>query len=137
MVFRIAIVPDKASLNFNNNLPAPMFEHHKKPLLPRRVFVARMTRSAALALGVVLVSLGAGMAGYHHFESMTWMDAFENASMILAGMGAVSPVNTEAGKFFAGCYALYSGLALITVLALIFTPLLHRFLHKFHLAEDK
>ena len=56
--------------------------------------------------------------------------------MILSGMGPVAPMQTPAGKLFAGCYALFSGLALITTLAVIFAPLFHRFLHKFHLDTD-
>jgi hypothetical protein len=114
-----------------------MFEHRTRPLLSRRAFLARMARNAAAAALVVAFSLGVGMAGYHHFENLGWLDAFENASMILSGMGPVSPVVTDGGKFFAGCYALYSGLALVMTVGLIFAPVLHRALHKFHLAEDK
>jgi hypothetical protein len=51
-------------------------------------------------------------------------------------MGPVTPMQSTAGKLFAGCYALFSGLALITTLAVIFAPLFHRFLHKFHLDTD-
>ena len=53
--------------------------------------------------------------------------------MILSGMGPVAPVQTTAGKLFAGCCALFSGLALISTVAVVFAPLFHRFLHKFHL----
>ena len=113
-----------------------MFEQRKKPLLPRRAFYLRMARSLALALAIVMVSLGIGMAGYHGFERRSWLDAFLNAAMILSGMGPVAPMQTTGGKLFAGCYALFSGLALITTLAVIVAPLFHRFLHKFHLDAD-
>ena len=113
-----------------------MFEQRKKPLLPRRAFYLRMARSLALALAIVMVSLGIGMAGYHGFEGLSWLDAFLNAAMILSGMGPVAPMQTTGGKLFAGCYALFSGLALITTLAVIVAPLFHRFLHKFHLDAD-
>ena len=113
-----------------------MFEQRRKPLLTRPAFYARMARSLALAFAITLVSLGIGMAGYHGFEKLSWLDAFLNAAMILSGMGPVSPLQTVAGKLFAGCYALFSGLALITTLAVIFAPLFHRFLHKFHLDTD-
>ena len=96
-----------------------------------------MAQTILMALALILVSLGIGMAGYHGFEKLSWLDSFENAAMILSGMGPVSPVNTDAGKFFAGCYALYSGLALVSTVALIFAPIFHRFLHKFHLPDDK
>ena len=113
-----------------------MFEPRKKPLLPRRAFYARVAWSLALAFSIVLVSLGIGMAGYRAFENLSWLDAFLNAAMILSGMGPVAQMQTAAGKLFAGCYALFSGLALITTLAVIFAPLFHRFLHKFHLDTD-
>ena len=40
-----------------------------------------------------------------------------------------------AGKLFAGCYALYSGLAVLAAIGLIFAPLVHRMLHRFHADE--
>jgi len=114
-----------------------MFEHRSKPLLPRRQFYARLARCAALALLLVAVALGVGMAGYHSLEPMSWVDAFVNAAMILSGMGPVSSLQTDGGKIFAGCYALFSGLAFITSIGVVFAPLFHRFLHKFHLEESR
>jgi len=113
-----------------------MFEQRKKPLLPRRAFYVRMARSLALALAITLVSLIIGMIGYHSLEGLSWLDAFHNAAMILSGMGPVTPIQTTAGKLFAAGYALYSGLALISTLAVIIAPIFHRFLHKFHLETD-
>ncbi|MGA3141887.1 MAG: hypothetical protein ABSF10_02450 [Verrucomicrobiota bacterium] len=114
-----------------------MFEHRSQPLLPRRQFYARMARSAAVALLVIAVALGIGMVGYRAFESMSWVDAFVNAAMILSGMGPVSSLQTNGGKIFAGCYALFSGLAFITSIGIVFAPAFHRFLHKFHVEESK
>ncbi len=114
-----------------------MFEHRSKPLLPRRQFYARMARSAALALLVVAVALGIGMVGYRAFEPMSWVDAFVNAAMILSGMGPVSSLQTDAGKIFAGCYALFSGLAFLSSIGIFAVPVVHRFLHKFHQEEAK
>jgi hypothetical protein len=110
-----------------------MFEHRRDPLLPRRVFFGRLARSAGLGSLIILVSLVFGMAGYHFLEKMSWLDAFANAAMILSGMGPLGPLQTAAGKLFAGCYALYSGLALVTSVGVIFAPVYHRFIHKFHL----
>ena len=75
------------------------------------------------------------MLGYHFFERLNWLDAFLNAAMILAGMGPVNNVNSEAGKIFAGCYAIYSGIAFLSTVAVIFTPVVHRLLHKLHFDE--
>jgi hypothetical protein len=109
-----------------------MFEHHTSPLLPRSAFFTRLARSLGVGLVGVALCLGLGMAGYHHFENLSWVDAFANAAMILSGMGPLNPLQTNAGKLFAGCYALFSGLAFITISGIILAPVAHRFLHKFH-----
>ena len=114
-----------------------MFEHRRQPLIPRRLFYVRMARGATLGLAIILVSLGIGMAGYHFLEHMAWLDAFVNAAMILSAMGPLGPLQTSAGKFFAGSYALFSGLAFITSIGVVFAPVFHRFLHRFHLEEKE
>jgi hypothetical protein len=100
-------------------------------------YYKRVARGFALCLLITAFALGVGMVGYHSFESMSWVDAFVNAAMILSGMGPVSPLQTVGGKIFAGFYALFSGLAFITILGIIFLPAIHRFLHKFHMGESK
>lgn len=114
-----------------------MFEPKSKPLLPRPSYYARLARSAAIALLVIVIALGTGMFGYHHFEGMPWIDAFANAAMILSGMGPLAPLTTAKGKLFAGFYALFSGLAFIVIMGIVFAPVVHRFMHRFHLESDK
>jgi len=113
-----------------------MFEHRKAPLLSRRAFYARLARSAGIGFLMVLISLSIGIMGYHFFENLPWIDAFANAAMILSGMGPLSTLQTSSGKLFAGCYALFSGLAFLIIMGLVFAPVVHRFLHKFHLELD-
>jgi hypothetical protein len=113
-----------------------MYEHKTRPLLPRKVYYQRLARHAALGIVVIVVSLSLGMTGYHCLEKLPWVDAFLNAAMILSGMGPVATLQTSAGKLFAGFYALYSGIALISILGIIFAPVIHRFLHKFHLEDE-
>jgi hypothetical protein len=108
-----------------------------KPLAPLSVFARRMLASTAVGSGLVVVSLAVGMAGYHSYEGLPWIDAFLNASMILSGMGPLLQPVTTGGKLFAGTYALYSGLAVLVIAGVMFGPVVHRFLHRFHLeAED-
>jgi hypothetical protein len=111
----------------------------RRPLPPRRAFLARVAQSSLVALGLIVASLCVGMVGYHFTEDMPWIDSFVNAAMILSGMGPVGELHTYGGKLFAGCYALYSGLALITIAAVLLAPVVHRFLHRFHieLGTDK
>jgi hypothetical protein len=53
--------------------------------------------------------------------------------MILSGMGPLTNLQTDSGKLFAGLYASFSGLAFILIVGLMFGPVIHRFLHQFHL----
>jgi hypothetical protein len=110
-----------------------MYEHKKSPLLPRSVYLKRLAQHFALAAAIIGFALGIGILGYHHFDRLPWLDAFENAAMILSGMGPLTQSEPDAGKIFAGCYALFSGLAFITSMGVVFAPVLHRFLHRFHL----
>ena len=115
-----------------------MLEHRREPVLPRRLFMWRFLRNAALAGGVIAGSLAIGAVGYHATEGMPWLDAVLNAAMILTGMGPVNELHTAAGKLFATGYALFSGVAFLTVVAVLLAPVVHRFLHRFHLEmEDK
>ena len=113
------------------------FESKRQPLLSRSAFTGRLIASFAASSLIIAVSLLGGMAGYHLFEGMSWIDSFANASMILSGMGPLAPLQTSAGKMFAGFYALYSGLALIVAIGVVFGPIVHRVLHRFHLDGDE
>jgi hypothetical protein len=109
-----------------------MYEHRRQKVLPRHLFVRRLASSAALAIAVVGTSLLIGILGYHFFAGLKWIDAFLNASMILSGMGPVDTLQGDGAKLFAGCYALFSGTVFLTTAAIIFSPLAHRVLHRFH-----
>ena len=84
------------------------------------------------AAGLVIFSLGIGMAGYAWFEGLGWEDGFLNSAMLLGGMGPVDAPHTPGGKIFAGLYALYAGLVFIVCAAIMAAPLVHRLLHRFH-----
>lgn len=109
-----------------------MYESRKHPPLPRAHFYRRLALHLAAAIGLLLFSLLIGMSGYSYFESLAWRDAFLNSAMLLGGMGPVDTPRTDGGKVFAGLYALYAGLVFIVVAGLVFAPVLHRLLHKFH-----
>lgn len=104
--------------------------------MSRFAFAKRVVASCSAATLLIAASLYGGMCGYRYFEGMSWVDAFVNAAMILSGMGPVSVLETRGGKIFAGCYALYSGLAVIIATGLILAPVVHRLMHRFHLEAD-
>jgi len=109
-----------------------MYESRAQKLLPRAEFVSRLLAHVAAAFCLLAVSIGIGMLGYMGLETLSAMDAFLNAAMLLGGMGPVNAPITSAGKLFAGLYALYAGLVFIVASALIFAPIAHRVLHQFH-----
>jgi hypothetical protein len=109
-----------------------MYESRFQPPLTRLAFLARLLRHFAVATLLVVLSLGAGMLGYVHYERLAWRDAFLNAAMLLGGMGPVDAPRTDAGKIFAGLYALYAGLVFLIVAGVLLAPVVHRVLHRFH-----
>lgn len=113
-----------------------MYESRKHPPLPRTHFARRLAWHVAGAAALVLGSLLLGMAGYSYFEGLAWRDAFLNAAMLLGGMGPVDAPQTDGGKLFAGLYALYAGLVFLIAAGLLFAPVLHRMLHKFHWDQE-
>ncbi len=114
-----------------------MYEARQHPLATRSLFVRRIALHVAAAAALILLSMAIGMSGYMTFEHLDRIDAFLNASMLLGGMGPVDLPRTEAGKVFAGLYALYAGLVFLVTVGLVFAPLIHRIMHRFHLENDK
>jgi hypothetical protein len=110
----------------------PRLEDRAEPVIPRAQFAVRLAHSGAIALGLIVVSLSIGMIGYHALERLNWLDSFLNAAMLLGGMGPVNAPVTSGGKFFAGIYALYCGLAVLLVAGVLLAPVAHRILHRFH-----
>jgi len=111
----------------------PEFERRGQPVIPSHHFLLRLAHSGIISLALIAFSLAIGMIGYHKLEDLSWIDAFLNASMLLGGMGPVNTPVTYAGKLFAGLYALYCGLSVIIAAGVIFAPVVHRILHKFHM----
>lgn len=113
-----------------------MYEHHTKPLIPVKRFINRLLYNVFIASILIILSLLIGVLGYHFLCHLGWIDALLNASMILTGMGPVDILHNNTGKLFASFYALFSGVAFLTIIAVVLAPMVHRFLHKFHLDDQ-
>jgi hypothetical protein len=113
-----------------------MFENCKSRLATKDVFRIRLLKFTFISFSLFFCSLLIGVTGYHFLAELSWIDAFLNASMILGGMGPVDIVKNNTAKIFAGCYSLFSGVAFLSSMAIFLTPILHRFLHKFHIDTD-
>jgi hypothetical protein len=112
-----------------------MYEHHRQPLASQKVFARRLALNGLIGILLLTFSLILGILGYHFLESLSWIDSLLNAAMILGGMGPVNDMHSNAGKIFASFYAIYSGVILLASVGILITPIFHRFLHRFHLAD--
>lgn len=85
---------------------------------------------------LICVSLLIGTLGYHYFQQLNWLDSFYMASMILTGMGPITEMTTDDAKIFSSFYALYSGVAFLSITAIFFAPIIHRLLHILHVESE-
>ena len=109
------------------------YEKKSERPIPRPAFAARIAWHLGASLILVGAALAIGMVGFKATEpTMTWLDAYLDTAMLLGGMGPVGELHTSAGKFFGGTYALFAGLVVILVTAIMLAPVVHRVMHRFH-----
>lgn len=111
-------------------------EHRRQKVASIPHFVIRMGRYGLFALGLITISVLVGTIGYHYFGNISWLDSFHMACMILTGMGPVVEMTSPTAKVFSSIYALYSGVAFLSITAVFFAPIIHRLLHIFHVEKD-
>lgn len=91
--------------------------------------------SLVIAFAMIAMALAIGIVGYHCLAGFGFVDSLLEASMILGGMGPVNQLPTDGAKIFASLYALFSGLMFIGIMGVVLSPIVHRFMHKFHIDE--
>lgn len=111
-------------------------ENKKQKVTPLPHFFFRIAKYMFFAFTLVLFSMLLGTFGYHHFGKTSWLDSFHMASMILTGMGPVVEMKTDSAKIFSSLYALYSGVAFLSITAVFFAPIIHRLLHILHVEDE-
>jgi hypothetical protein len=105
------------------------FEHRKQKVVPLPHFFLRLGRYTLFCLLLIALSVLIGTVGYKFYCPLSWLDSFYMACMILTGMGPVAEMTTPAAKLFSSFYALYSGVAFLSITAVFFAPIIHRILH--------
>jgi hypothetical protein len=95
-----------------------------------------MVSNTVVLLPLAAFALVLGMAIYHFVERLSWADAFLNAAMLLGGMGPVDRLQTTAGKWLAGVYALFAGVVFLVLSGVMLAPVLHHVLQRFHIEND-
>lgn len=112
------------------------YERRGDKLAPRNIFIKRIIGALGVAVALILVALLIGIAGYRFIAGFNWIDSLLEASMILGGMGPVKELHDDASKIFASIYALFSGLVVLALMGIMLSPVMHRIMHKFHVAEE-
>lgn len=104
-------------------------EHRKQRVAPFNYFLLRLVRYGSFSVLLIAGSLGIGTPGYHYFANLNWLDSFHMSCMILTGMGPIAEMSSAKAKLFSSFYALYSGIAFLSITAVFFAPIIHRLLH--------
>lgn len=113
-----------------------IFEHRKQKVVPVRQFLRRVLRYTLFALSLIAFSVMIGTIGYHFIGKLMWLDSFQMSCMILTGMGPVAEMKSDAAKIFSSLFAIYSGVAFLSIIAVFFAPIVHRFLHILQVEPD-
>jgi hypothetical protein len=111
-------------------------EHRRQNVLPLPKFLLRLSRYFLFAMALIAFSLIIGVVGYHYLGRLNLLDSFHMSCMILTGMGPVSEMTSNAAKIFSSLYALYSGIAFLSITAVFFAPIIHRILHILHVENN-
>src|SRR4249920_2413469 len=113
----------------------PTVVAHPPPLSSSTTFYARVRRAMALSGTLIGATLLVGTVGYHLVDNFDWLDAFHQSALLLSGMGPVKENASVAGKLFDSFYALFCGVILLGATGIMFTPVIHRILHRFHIED--
>jgi hypothetical protein len=97
-------------------------EHRRQEVASLSKFFLRLGSYGLFSLFLIAFSIGLGISGYHY--------------LILTGMGPVAEMTTKSAKLFSSIYALYSGVAFLSITAVFLAPIIHRLLHILHVEKD-
>ena len=110
-------------------------EHRRQEVASLKQFFLRLGSYGLFSVILMAFSLGIGITGYHYLGQLNWLDSFHMSSMILTGMGPVAEMTTNSAKIFSSVYALYSGVAFLSITAVFLAPIIHRLLHILHVEK--
>lgn len=112
------------------------FENKGQAVASNQKFAIRLFRYFLFCCTLIAISLAIGTIGYKYIGKMSWINSFYMSSMILTGMGPTGNMPSSAAKLFSSFYALYSGVAFLSITAVFFAPIIHRLLHILHVDSN-
>jgi len=110
-----------------------MFERYRQPLLALPLFIRRVIRCVLLSLFLMGITVFVGSVGFHYLERWLWLDAILNSVLVMAGCGLIRGITNPVAKIFASFYTVFSTTVYFSLLIILISPLLHRFVHVFRL----
>lgn len=113
------------------------FEHRRQKVVPLGQFLKRVFRYTMFSGSLIVFSVLIGSLGYHFIGKLMWLDSFHMSCMILTGMGPVAEMKSDSAKIFSSLFALYSGVAFLSITAVFFAPIVHRVLHMLQVEPDE
>ena len=115
------------------------WEHRTQPLASRRTFARRLAFQFLLVAALVVGTLLLGLAGYMTIGGLNLVDALLESSMFLSGAGPLytERSSTDTMKLFSSVYALFSTLVVVSIVAIVASPVVHRVLHRLHLERGR
>ena len=111
-------------------------ERLNEEVAPLPNFIVRIGQYGLFSFTLISISVAIGLIGYRYYARLEWIDSFHMACMILTGMGPVIEMKTDSAKLFSSLYALYSGVAFLSIVGVFLTPIVHRILHVLHIEKD-
>jgi hypothetical protein len=112
------------------------FEHKRQEVLPLPQFILRLGKYLVFSLVLIAFSLLLGILGYHFLGKLNLIDSFHMSCMILTGMGPVEEMTSTSAKIFSSLFALYSGIAFLSITAVFLSPIIHRIMHILHVESE-
>ena len=98
-------------------------------------FLKWLIRCVLFALLPILVTLGIGIPGYSYMADLHWPENFHMAGLYPTGVEPTCEIKAESVRSFSSLHFLYSSITLLSISAVFFVPVIHRFLHKFQVGK--
>lgn len=112
-------------------------EHRKQQVSSLSTFFKRVGKYTLFCFMLIFISVSIGTFGYYFIAGLSLIDSFHMSCLILTGMGPIAEMKTTSAKLFSSFYALYSGVAFLSITAVFFAPIIHRLLHILHVEENR
>ena len=102
-------------MNMSSKAKSMGLENRKQNVASFPKFILRVGRYGFFAGMLIFISVGLGSLVYRYLGNLSWIDSFYMACMILTGMGPVREMLSTNAKLFSSLYALYSGVAFLSI----------------------